>query len=468
MNFQPFATCPKLRAQCVFLESLPPSPLSPMIALQAAVLKSELPVDQALVEIHKTQRLYYVCVLGLQDNENVVSALQDTAHYPLWDKFIALDATDGQKEALAKLMYEGDPDRRHPLVIAVGDYARDVSERIVERCVMEKVDFDIRFDDPVFQRKLLCNINAAQAVTFALKIVDIFEGTARTINLNSNHTGIPYADPVPQADVLTAYRVELQNQMRQYSSKKFYTSTRLPTPQAAEMDQMPYAEYIDLFFRMCAVDWTRVDAAHRVLIAKLDAGKILRITNNDGTDITMDLEGFTFANSLVAKNVPGSEVFSAPHRNSVNGTIVAKGRFLPRDGMEVVEDMTLVFKDGRVVDYSAAKGIEHLRAMIETDEGSHYVGEIGIGTNPVLQRHVVNSLMVEKIGGSFHVALGRAYEYTDYLGTPVALDNGNRSKIHWDITTMLVGKGGKMFLDGEEIMSEGKFLDPALAYLNGK
>ena len=225
---------------------------------------------------------------------------------------------------------------------------------------------------------------------------------------------------------------------------------------------------MDLFFRMCDVDWQAVDVAHKFLIAQLDAGKMLQLTNNDGTDLTMNIDGFTFANSLVAKNIPGSEVFSAPHKNSVNGRIVAKGRFSPKDsGGQIIEDMTLDFKDGKLVHYNAASGLDLLRQMVETDEGSHYVGEIGIGTNPVLRQHIVNSLMVEKIGGSFHVALGRAYEYTDYLGTPVHLDNGNRSAIHWDITTMLHGKQGKMILDGTEIMTDGKFNAPELAVLNG-
>ena len=54
------------------------------------------------------------------------------------------------------------------------------------------------------------------------------------------------------------------------------------------------------------------------------------------------------------------------------------------------------------------------------------------------------------------------------MGTPVKVDNGNRSHLHWDITTMLWGKEGKIYADGEVIMDDGKWLDPQLSALNGK
>ena len=114
----------------------------------------------------------------------------------------------------------------------------------------------------------------------------------------------------------------------------------------------------------------------------------------------------------------------------------------------------------------AEKGVEHFTAFIERDPGNRYVGELGIGTNPHLKQHVVNGLLVEKIGGSFHLALGGAYEMTDYMGQPVHVDNGNRSKDHWDVTTMLHGAGGAIYLDGRQIMENGFFKDRRLGVLN--
>ncbi|MDB5478338.1 MAG: Leucyl aminopeptidase (aminopeptidase T)-like protein [Alphaproteobacteria bacterium] len=463
----PITLGPAIKERADFLAYAPPSMLSEMVTQVLRDMALPQSIAQAITTLHELQRLYLVHVLELMDHPQIIAALDNAAHFPLWQDFAALEASETQKDRLAHLMYSGDPFRRASIFLNISDYAKEIAERIVQKIIDHHEGADIWISDPWFHRRLLHVCDKEKAETYGDLMAQRMENSQRMIAFAGNHQSIPVTDPVPPVEMSVLYTDQYNRRHRENSPNLFYTSTRLPTPQSAKADNIPYAEYVDLFFRMCDVDYTQIDAAHRVLIAKLDNGKILRITNEDGTNITMDVSGFTFANSLVAKNVPGSEVFSAPHRNSVNGKIVAKGFFTPKDGSEIIQDITLEFENGRIIRYDAASGFEHLQCAIETDEGSHYIGEIGIGTNPALQSHVTNSLMVEKIGGSFHVAVGRAYEYTDYLGTPVHLDNGNRSKIHWDITTMLVGKSGRMILDGETIMDNGKFTDPALSYLNG-
>lgn len=419
----------------------------------------------------RVQRLYWVIALGFQDNVEVMAALDDP-RYKTWEDYAVLQATPAQQQKLAKLLYEGDPLARQPILLEFDDYSGGVAELVLQRCATENTAIDPWISDPLFQRCISLNMNAVQAAIHGKLAMEKRQHAARKVQAYAGSNSFPaiaeYEGLELPEEVKAAKKAVLAAERAAHNSDLFYTLTRLPTPDDAALDGIAYNDYIDLFFRMCDVDWAAVDKAHRFLIAQLDVGKTLRLTNNDGTDLTMDIEGFTFANSLVAKNIPGSEVFSAPRRDSVNGRIVAKGRFSPKDAHgDIIEDMVLDFKDGFLHKYSAKSGEDLLRQMVETDEGSHYVGEIGIGTNPVLRQHIVNSLMVEKIGGSFHVALGRAYEYTDYLGTPVRVDNGNRSAIHWDITTMLHGKQGKMILDDVEIMTDGKFNASELAVLNG-
>ena len=244
--------------------------------------------------------------------------------------------------------------------------------------------------------------------------------------------------------------------------------TMIPTRMDAEIDGLDYDQYLKDYFTMCNQDWDLIDKTQAKLIDRLNETKELRFTNNDGTDLTMNIDGFTFCNSTVARNVPGSEVFSAPRRDSTNGTIVAKGKFAVKGFQnEVVENITLKFKDGYLTEYSAEKGQDILEETVNKDEGARYIGEIGIGTNPFWKTHVAAILLAEKIGGSVHVALGDAYTMTKYMGTPVNVDNGNRSHLHWDITTMLLGKQGKIFADGEMIMDDGVWTLPELAPLNG-
>lgn len=427
-----------------------------------------LNAENFLQAAHLLQRVEAVLHYDLADNVSVCAALDDPKNFPIWKNYIALEADETRLDKLARLLFEGDPERRAPIMIQIHDYTRGIAERVVTRCRHENVALDIRFVDSSFDRRVYGYVTPEQARAYGLIIGARCIAAARIISLQANNAAHAPIDPITDGtkESARACALAIWEVRRTQAPNQFYTLTTVPTPQDAALDGIAYDAYVDLFFRMCDVDWDAVYQAHRVLIAKLDAGKELRFTNNDGTDVRMDIDGFTFANSCVAKNVPGSEVFSAPRRDSVNGIIVAKGRFSPGDNNEIIKDITMEFKDGYLVRAVAEKNDALLQRVIDTDEGARYVGEIGIGTNPVLQQHVVNGLLVEKIGGSFHVALGAAYEYTDYLGEPVKLDNGNRSVVHWDITTMLVGKQGKMILDGVPIMTDGKFLDPALAYLN--
>jgi len=103
-----------------------------------------------------------------------------------------------------------------------------------------------------------------------------------------------------------------------------------------------------------------------------------------------------------------------------------------------------VFKNGKVVEASASKNEDFLKKMLETDDNASYVGELGIGMNPKVNRFTGNLLFDEKIGGTIHLALGMAYK-----------DNGggNDSAIHWDIVKDM--KKGKIILDGKVIQDKG-------------
>lgn len=460
-----------------------PQSLSPMIAGRMAFLRQhvaqlplagaalldtlEQPQDAttALVNLHRLQRYYMTAKTGLLDVPEVVEAIE-AENFPLWDRFSAMPATPEQKSILAKLLYEGDVLRRSPVLLTLCDYARDVGEMVLERCVTEGDIVNVMITDPLFQRRLLKNCDINRAGLLAEAILEPYQDYDRSIAMRTEQVQQPFPDMPIDADIQQSYNSTVTI-ARKKTRDRFYTLSVLPTPKDAELDQIPYDDYIDLFFRMIAVDWLRVNDAHQVLIAQLNAGSHLRFTNNDGTDVSMDVTGFTFCNSLVAKNVPGSEIFSAPRRDSVEGIVVGKGRYLYQG--QLMEDITLRFEKGRIVEYNARIGNETLESLIESDEGTHYIGEIGIGTNPVLRQHLVNGLLVEKIGGSFHLAIGNAYRFTDYLGTPVNVDNGNvsTSGVHEDLTVMLYGKEGRIYLDGVAIMENGRFIDPRLAYLNG-
>lgn len=145
------------------------------------------------------------------------------------------------------------------------------------------------------------------------------------------------------------------------------------------------------------------------------------MTNSKGTDLKVGLaEGHIWTGAgekaldgiNFTANMPTEEVFTAPHKYKVNG-IVKSALPLVENGT-VIDDFFIEFKDGRVCNFGAAKGYETLKNLVETDEGSHYLGEIAlIGKHsPISELGILfyNTLFDEN--ASCHLALGKGYPST--------------------------------------------------------
>lgn len=257
-----------------------------------------------------------------------------------------------------------------------------------------------------------------------------------------------------------------------------YTNWQLiywPTEAEAKIEGMNLEEYAQMFFKAANRPWRKIRDVQYKLVLILDRGKELVLTadpnNKDPkkrTYLTMGIEEMQFVNSTIDKNYPGSEVFSAPIKDSVNGQMFASGKVSMSHEGKVFEDMYLKIENGKVVDAQAKKGEKELIDILERDEGARYFGEVALGTNRGLTRRMFNPLLNEKVGGSFHMALGKAYEFEEYEGQKVKVDNGNRSSIHWDITILMLPEygGGEVIVDGKTIQKDGDFTLHSLRELN--
>jgi aminopeptidase len=143
----------------------------------------------------------------------------------------------------------------------------------------------------------------------------------------------------------------------------------------------------------------------------------LHFTNSRGTDLFVGLpENHRYIGGGVSDkngipffpNIPTEEIFTAPHKNKVNGKLVGTKPLIY--GGRVIDEFYLIFKDGRITDYYAAKGQEVLKNLIETDEGSHYLGEIALVSNqsPLAQADTLfyNTLFDENT--ACHIGIGNA------------------------------------------------------------
>lgn len=107
-------------------------------------------------------------------------------------------------------------------------------------------------------------------------------------------------------------------------------------------------------------------------------------------------------------NIPTEEVFTAPKRDAVNGTVTST---LPLQvNGQTVEHIHLTLRNGRIVDYGAERGGEMLKSVIETDEGSHFFGEIALVpvTSPCNTGFPFYNTLFDENAVS-HIAIGRAY-----------------------------------------------------------
>jgi len=424
-------------------------------------------IDGLLNILHRAQRVFQVHAAKLEHSTDFMTAVETTAS-KLWQDFGSPAVSTELQAVLADKLYNAKAGDRG-VMLNLGDNAKTIGPILVNKCLEDNIPFDTVFASQNFGSQLLNHAEEAGIVDLAAAAVQQYVAVNKSIDVTSGRPENAVVEPDVQKSKIYAKAAEAIG-TRRSSGDLFYTLTTIPTRKDAEIDQFNYQDILKIFFEMCDQPWDKIAQAHEALIAEFDAAREIHITNNDGTDVTMNIEGFTFCNSLIAKNVPGSEIFSGLTRDGekgIKGTICAKGLFYPPGmGNKPIKNLTLEFDQGKIVKFEAEEGAEHFQEFLDRDPNNYYLGEIGIGTNPHLKKHLVNVLLVEKISGSFHVALGQSYQFKKYGGKPVHVDNGNRSKSHWDVTTMLFGKGGTIELDGRAVMKNGIWLDPQYEVLN--
>ena len=224
-----------------------------------------------------------------------------------------------------------------------------------------------------------------------------------------------------------------------------------PTQAFAQEAEMSLFEYEDFVAKACFLDkpdpvkeWKSLSKRQEKSVQLLNMAENVRFVGED-TDLDLNVKGRTWINCDGHINMPDGEIFTGPVEDSAQGQIrfTYPGIYA---GREVV-DITLTFRNGRVVKAKAEKGEELLQQLLKADEGANRIGEIAIGTNAGINRFTKNMLFDEKMGHCIHLALGRS----------IAMSGGkNQSSIHWDILKDM--KSGEIYADKKLIYEKGKFV----------
>jgi aminopeptidase len=225
-----------------------------------------------------------------------------------------------------------------------------------------------------------------------------------------------------------------------------WVGCQFPCPALAQEAGMATAEFEDFLYAAVLRDWDEEARRMARLAERVSAADEVRIVAAE-TDLTVGLAGRQAHVDEGRVNLPGGEFFFCPLEDSAEGEITFGDFPTERDGT-IVEGIRLVFREGLVVDASAHRGEEALLDALDTDEGSRRLGEVGIGCNDGITRHLNNTLFDEKMAGTVHLALGAGYSFAGGV---------NVSALHWDIVKDL-RSGGRLFCDGELVQENGRWL----------
>lgn len=267
---------------------------------------------------------------------------------------------------------------------------------------------------------------------------------------------------------------------RPYSTLRLakpWVLTLYPSPGFAAMEGLSLEDYVSFIIAASTEDPAPLKEAEDRIAPFIDKASQVIIDTEHPEDkrplsLRLDLKQSRAVLSYGLRNFPDGEVFTSPDANSAEGEIFID---LPvHYGGADIQGIYLKLEGGRIVDYKAAEGHEQLTAIIETDDGSHRLGEVAFGMNPGFDRVLKHPLFVEKVGGTLHIAIGMSYENC-FVEDPASeagkkaleklTEQGvyNKSAQHVDIVADFRpgGCGRKVMLDGQELVVRDNLWVPA-------
>ena len=334
------------------------------------------------------------------------------------------------------------------------------SETEFVKCLIEEVVKRggrpyVELEDRAVLRTLLKHATPEQIATWAEYDLRRMEKMQGYIGIRSGSNVNELADVPPEQMKLYDRGYRHPVHMEQRVKKTKWVILRYPNPSMAQLAGMNTEAFEDFYFNVCNLDYARMDRAMEPLKQLMERTDRVRIVG-PGTDLTFSIKGIGAEKCSGHRNIPDGEVYTAPVRDSVNGTITYNTPSV-YNGF-TYENVSFTFENGKIVK-ATANDTERINALLDSDEGARYIGEFSLGFNPYILHPMKDILFDEKIAGSLHFTPGQAYEATD---------NGNRSAIHWDLVLIQRPEygGGEIWFDDVLIRKDGRFVIPELEGLN--
>jgi len=248
---------------------------------------------------------------------------------------------------------------------------------------------------------------------------------------------------------------------------KPWVLTLFPTQGFANLEGMTLEEYTNIIVSASTNDPRLLEKVEEDIYRIMSQSEIIRIItvhpdSGKELELKMNIANKNIVKCTGLRNFPDGEVFTSPDANTVEGEIFVD---LPISySGTTIQGIYLRFKNGKILEYKSEAGFGTLQKIIETDEGSHRLGEVALGMNKGIQKVLKHPLFVEKVGGTLHIAIGASYPEC-FVDDP-ASDTGktqcdelngkgilNRSAQHVDIVTDFRsgGAGKAVYLDDVQL-----------------
>jgi len=334
------------------------------------------------------------------------------------------------------------------VVVSVSEGAHDLAVAVAGALGDRGANPRFLYDSGEVQRAYLRNAEAFDADPAFER--ELFERADAYLRLGGGRNTAALAD-VPEG--VRREHGRAREGIREARLAADWVSTVHPTRSLAQGAGMAYEEYQDFVYDAVLRDWGALAGEMDRLKRILDDGSEVRIVRGRD-DLTMSIEGRSAVNSAASvaydsHNLPSGEVFTAPVADSVEGRITFDVPMTIQGTR--VRDVRLTFAGGEVVDFDAETGESVIESVLDTDEGARRLGELGVGMNRGIDRATDSILFDEKMAGTVHTALGRAYD-----ACLPADETGNESATHTDLITDMTDDA-QLLVDGETIQRNGVF-----------
>lgn len=309
----------------------------------------------------------------------------------------------------------------------------------------------------------------------AKKLEDLVKRGAACIDIRTTGIGIMDGiDPKKAAlDQETMWRALNTYYDYRMSDRVSWTILIYPTVEWAKklfpgkIRELAVADLWEVIFKMTSVDredpidaWEKQKQTLANKVAFLNKKKYKQLHYKaPGTDLKIAFDpdyhwdggaAINSAGTTFVPNIPTEEVYTLPLKSGVNGTVMATRPLVY--GGKLIENLSLTFKEGRIISVNAKEGEELLNHLIDTDEGAHYLGEVALVPNdsPISQSGLVFYTTLYDENASCHLAIGKAYPTcldggTKMSAEELAAHGANTSLIHVDF---MIGSD-QLDIDGE-------------------